>query len=138
MKYQYFVCSRWRNKNQVLELVKKLREKGKTVYCFLESPIVAHRINNDPDEDMKDFEKRDWKSDPYVKEVFDYDMKSLRESECLVMLLPAGNSAHVEAGAAYGMGKKCVLIGTPDKADSLYKIFSQAYPTIELFIESVK
>lgn len=137
MKYQYFVCSRWRNKIQVLELVKKLRKIGKTVYSFFESPVVSHRINNDPEEDMRDFEKRDWQNDPYVKEVFDHDMDGLKESDCLIMLLPAGSSAHIEAGAAYGMGKKCILIGTPEKADSLYKIFSDVYSTIDEFIDSI-
>ncbi len=137
IKYQYFIASRWRNRDKVLKLVQKLREKGKTVYSFFESSAVSHRINNDPKEYMKHFEKRDWQNDPYVKEVFNQDMEGLKESECLVMLLPAGNSAHIEAGIAYGMGKKCILVGIPDKAESLYKIFSEVYPTIDEFIDTL-
>lgn len=137
MKYQYFVCSRWRNKNQVLELVKKMRVKGKTVYSFFESPVSKHRINNDPEEDMINFEKRDFQNDPYIKEVFEVDLEGLKESEYLVMLLPVGNSAHIESGMAYGMGKKCILIGIPDKAESLYRIFSEVYPSIEDFLISL-
>lgn len=52
------------------------------------------------------------------------------------MLLPAGNSAHIEAGTAYGLGKTCILIGKPEKAESLYKIFPTVYPTIDNFIDS--
>jgi|SRR3989344_4134714 len=76
MKYQYFIASRWRNRDQVLDLAKKLRGKGKSVYCFLVAPQVVHRIKNDPDEDMKSFEKRNWQNDSYVKEVFKNDIEA--------------------------------------------------------------
>ena len=58
MKYQYFIASRWRNKDQVLELTEKLRGNGKSVYCFLEAPHAVHRIKNDSVEDMKNLEKK--------------------------------------------------------------------------------
>jgi len=53
------------------------------------------------------------------------------------MLLPAGKSAHIEAGIAYGMGKKCILIGEQKEAESLYLIFDKYYSTIDAFIESI-
>jgi hypothetical protein len=138
MKFQYFVASRWRNRDQVLELVKKLRNKGKTVYCFFESSIVANRINNNPEEEMKLFEKLDWQNDQFVKEVFKNDMEAEKKSEQFIMLLPAGKSVHIEAGVAYGLGKKCILIGEQREAESLYQIFSEYYPTIDDFITSLK
>lgn len=138
MKFQYFIASRWRNRDQVLELVKKLRAKGKTVYCFLEAPHAVHRVKNDPEEDMKQFETRNWQNDAYVKEVFHNDMEAEKESKTLIMLLPAGKSAHIEAGAAYGMGKKCILIGEQKEAESLYLIFDEYYPTIEAFIDNLQ
>src|SRR3989344_8419706 len=131
MKYQYFIASRWRNRDQVLELAKKLRKKGKSVYCFLEAPHAVHRLKNDPEEDMKNFETRDWQNDQYVKEVFKNDMEAEKESETLIMFLPAGKSAHIEAGAAYGMGKKCILIGEQKEAESNYLIFNELYPTAD-------
>jgi hypothetical protein len=137
MEYQYFVSSRWRNRDLVLELVEKLRKKGKTVYCFFEGPHAIDRTENDPEEDMQNFEKRNWWNDPYVKEVFDTDMTAEKNSETLILLLPAGKSAHIEAGAAFGMGKKCILIGEQKEAESLYLIFDQYYPTIDSFIESL-
>ncbi|KKR65373.1 MAG: hypothetical protein UU05_C0020G0010, partial [Candidatus Curtissbacteria bacterium GW2011_GWA1_40_47] len=36
MKYQYFIASRWRNRDKVLELVKGLRKRDKTVFSFFE------------------------------------------------------------------------------------------------------
>lgn len=137
MKYEYFVASRWRNRDNVLELVKKLRNKGKTVYSFFESSNVLRHINNDPEDYMRDFEKLDWEKDQYVKEIFINDMEAEKESHNFIMLLPAGKSAHIEAGVAYGLGRKCILIGEQKEAESLYRIFSECYPTIDDFITSL-
>lgn len=138
MKYDYFISSRWRNRDAVMELTEKLRAKGKTVYCFFEAPHSLHRLQADPEQDMQQFERRNWQDDPYVREVFVNDMKGERESDCLLLLLPAGKSAHIEAGAAYGMGKKCILIGEQHEAESLYLIFSEFYPDMDSFLASVR
>ena len=65
-------------------------------------------------------------------------MNALRGSEALVLLLPAGKSAHMEAGVAYGLGKRMILIGEQKEAESLYLIFDEYHPTIEAFIQSLK
>jgi len=136
-KYDFFVSGRWRNRDNVLDLTHKIREKGFKVYCFLEADHSAARLHNDPEEDMKKFEARDWRNDSYVKEVFHNDMEGQRKSDVFVMLLPAGKSCHIEAGAAYGMGKKCVLIGEQKEAESLYLIFDEMYPDVESFLEKI-
>ena len=43
----------------------------------------------------------------------------------------AGKSGHIEAGIAYGMGKKCYAIGEFDATDSLYNIFEQIFENEE-------
>lgn len=144
MKYQYFIASRWRNKETVLELTKKIREKGKTVYCFIEGDGTEYELKDaeqkhTPEEFMQKFENiPNWRKDPAVREIFDVDMNALKESETLILLLPSGKSAHVEAGVGYGMGKKCIVIGEQKETESLYFIFSEFYNTIDDFIESLK
>lgn len=144
MKYQYFIASRWRNKKTVLELTEKIRKKGKTVYCFIEGDGTDYELKDTeqrhtPEEFMKKFENiPDWINDPKVKEIFEVDMKALRDSETLILLLPAGKSAHLEAGAAYGMGKKCIVIGEQKETESLYLIFDEFYDTIDDFISSLR
>lgn len=143
MKYQYFIASRWRNRDTVLELTEKLREKGKSVYCFVEGDGTKYALKDaeqkhEPKEFMKKFESiPNWREDPSVREIFDVDMNALKDSESLILLLPAGKSAHLEAGAAYGMGKKCILVGEQQETESLYLIFDEAYPTIGDFIQSL-
>ena len=36
-------------------------------------------------------------------------------------------AAHIEAGVAYGMGKKCYAIGEYEATDSLYNIFEEIF-----------
>lgn len=36
-------------------------------------------------------------------------------SKNLLLVLPAGKAAHIEAGIAYGLGKKCYAIGDLSK-----------------------
>jgi hypothetical protein len=136
-RYDFFVSGRWRNKDNVLDLTYKIRSKGYKVYCFLEAKHSKERFHNDPEEDMKNFEKLDWHKDPYVKKVFRNDMEAEKHSKIFVMLLPAGKSCHVEAGAAYGMGKQCILIGEQKEAESLYLIFHEYYSSVEEFLNTI-
>jgi len=48
-----------------------------------------------------------------------------------LLVLPAGTSGHIEAGVAYGMGKKCFAFGKPEKTETLYQIFDEIFPNIE-------
>lgn len=134
MNYQYFIASRFRNKQAILDLTQKLRQKGKTVYCFVEE----YDNSETPEEYMEKFENiPNWREDASVKAMFEKDMQALKDSESLVLLLPAGKSAHVEAGAAYGMGKRCILIGEQKEAESLYLIFDEVYNSVDEFIGSL-
>ncbi len=143
MKYQYFIASRWRNKDLVLDLTQKIRNKGKIVYCFIEGDGNNYDLKDlkgekTPDEFMKQFESiPDWVNNPKVKDVFEVDMNALKDSETLILLLPSGKSAHMEAGVAYGLGKKCIVVGELKETESLYFIFSEFYNSIDDFISSI-
>ena len=136
--YDFFISSRWRNRDKVMDLVKKLRDKGYSVYCFMEEKHNPGTIDDDPEEVMAKFEAiEDWRNNPFVKRIFKRDLGGLRASACIVVLLPGGKSTHLEAGIGYGLGKKLILIGEQKETESLYLIFSQFYKTINDFIEKV-
>ena len=86
---------------------------------------------------MSDFEKLDWRNDQYVRKVFESDMDGEINSKVFVMLQPTGKSCHIEAGVAYGLGKRCILIGEQKEAESLYLIFSESYDTVNEFLETI-
>ena len=62
-------------------------------------------------------------------------MAAEREANAFLLVFPAGIAAHVEAGIAYGLGKKCYAIGKLEKTETLYNIFDKIFPDLESFLE---
>jgi hypothetical protein len=58
-------------------------------------------------------------------------MQAQRDSANFLLVLLAGISGHVEAGASYGIGKTCYAVGVPDKAETLYSIFDEIFPDVQ-------
>lgn len=58
-----------------------------------------------------------------VRKLFEQDLAELRASEHFVLVLPAGAAAHIEAGIAFGLGKRCWAVGPVDRSETLYRIF---------------
>lgn len=139
--YDYFIASRYRNKDSVLDVVQRVRATGKTIYCFIESAAsIAHvgSVDAEPEQAMKTFEAiPDFRNDSRVRAVFDMDMQALRDSTTVIVLLPAGKSSHIEASVAYGWGKDLILVGEQKEAESLYCIFDEVYSSIGAFIASL-
>ena len=134
----YTVISKYRNKNQCELLVKKLQDLGKTCFNFCEVPADPNNPDGNPEEQMDVFENvSDFYNDEYYQYVFKTDLDGLKNADIVIMLLPAGNSVHMEAGIAYGLGKRLILIGEPEKPESLYLIFKERYKTIEEFLQNI-
>ncbi len=140
MSYDYFIAARYRNKEQALELAKRIRSIDKSVYCFVESEASKEHVGSveaDGEAAMAEFESiENWRTDAAVREIFETDMAALRASDTVVVLLPVGNSGNVEAGVSYGLGKRTIAIGEQKEAESLYLIFEEIYPDIDSFIEA--
>lgn len=128
--YDFFIAGRTRNKEKILEICRLFDKLEIAYYCFLkneESHCQAGLdINQNPEELMKEFESMELKSKA-VQTIFNHDMEALRNSKNLLLVLPAGKSAHIEAGLAYGLGKKCYAIGEYEVTDSLYLIFEKIF-----------
>jgi len=143
MKYDYFVTGRWRNRDSVEEVMAKLRAAGHSVYCFIENAYEGDGIKYDisPGADIEKMMNatenlKDWQTNPTFKKIYETDMNALKQSKAAVVVFPIGFSAHMELGAAYGLGKKCYGIGLPEKAETLYLMFDAIYPHVEKFLEA--
>ncbi|OGI28660.1 MAG: hypothetical protein A2288_00765 [Candidatus Moranbacteria bacterium RIFOXYA12_FULL_44_15] len=135
----YTVLSKFRNKENCEYLVNELKKRGKTCYNFCSTPADPDNPDGHPEDQMKAFENvQNFFEDKHFKKVFKEDLDGLRNAEKVIMLLPAGNSVHIEAGIAYGLEKPLILIGKPEKPDSLYLIFKERYDTMEEFLKTVK
>ncbi|HEY8998975.1 MAG TPA: hypothetical protein VIM53_01515 [Candidatus Saccharimonadales bacterium] len=144
MKYDYIVVGRWRNRDNIAPFVAKLRGAGKSVYCFLDNEYDSDGItfSKDPHTDveamMATTEKMsDWQTNPTFRKIFENDMNGLRDSKKLVIVFPSGLAAHMELGAAYGMGKKCYAIGEPEKPETLYLMLDRLFPDTETFLKEL-
>jgi hypothetical protein len=137
MPYGYFIASRYRNRDAVVALAAALRDRGKRVYCFPESsPLVA--ADADPEAAMLRFEATAaWRSDTGIRVVFERNLAALRSSLNVILLLPAGKSAHMEAGIAFGLGKRLILIGEQREAETLYLVFDEVYSDTRAFLASL-
>ncbi|NTU98647.1 hypothetical protein HGA64_01400 [Candidatus Falkowbacteria bacterium] len=135
----YTVLSKFRNKELTDYLVSELNKRGKTCYNHAALPADPNNPDAHPEVQMQAFESnKDFFNDPYCIDVFHRDLDGLKNAEKVITLLPAGNSVHIEAGIAYGLGKPLILIGEPEKPDTLYQIFQERYKTIEEFLETIK
>lgn len=134
MRTDFFVAGRTRNIPQILEACKALDSISKTYYCFAKNE-ESHKkagldLYADPDQLAEDFDSRELSSES-VRTIFEDDLNGLKLSSSLLLVLPAGNSAHIEAGIAYGLGKPCYAIGSYEKTDSLYLIFDKIFADVE-------
>lgn len=142
-KYDFFIAGRWRNYSEVKKVLDAVRASGKTAYCFIENLYEGSEVEFKQDASIESvMQKLESlpKDDEFVKHIFENDMQAQRESEYFLLVLPAGISGHVEAGAAYAMGKKCFAVGVPEKTETLYSIFDNIFPdlsSIQIWLKSV-
>ena len=108
--YDFFIAGRWRNYKEVKKVLDEIRASGKTAYCFIENLYEGSKIEFKQDESIESIMQKLESlpsDDDFIKHIFDNDMQAEKESDNFLLVLPAGISGHVEAGVAYGLGKKC-------------------------------
>ena len=127
-KYEFFIAGRLRNKENILKICELFDKYNVSYYCFLknEDDWGYGNENQTAEEKQKEFESLGLKSDVVLK-LFNQDLEGEKSSKNLLLVLPAGKAAHIEAGIAYGLGKKCYAIGEYEATDTLYNIFEEIF-----------
>ena len=126
--YEFFIAGRSRNKENILKICDLFDKYKVSYYCFIKQQDNwgFGNYNQTPEERQQEFEKLNLKSE-IVLNIFKQDMEGEKNSKNLLLVLPAGKAAHIEAGVAYGLGKKCYAIGEYEATDSLYNIFENIF-----------
>lgn len=139
--YDFFIAGRTRNKEEIFRICDIFESLNISYYCFLKNDKSHKEAGLDnhknPEELMEEFETLSLKSKA-VQTIFKADIEAEKKSKNLLLVLPAGKSAHIEAGIAYGLGKKCYAIGKYDVTDSLYLIFDKIFADEKELIEFLK
>jgi hypothetical protein len=134
---RFFIASPWRNKDTVKSLMEALTARGHTAYSFLSNDANFVAGASAIEKSEKDFPSSiaAWENNPAIKQIFESDMQALKESDAVILLEPSGRSSLAEAGIAYGMGKKIVLVGLVEHPEVvLYCICGSRYPNAEAFL----
>lgn len=133
-----YLASSWRNTFQA-EVLSLLRRAGHEVYDFknpapdntgfgwrqtIDRPITT---GTDLLEAL---------AHPRACEGFGFDFNAMKWAEACVLLLPCGNSAHLEAGWFAGQGKP-VAVYCPElrEPELMYKCFDDVNGTTPLFVD---
>ena len=130
----FFVAGRWRNFKEVKKVLDTVRASGETAYCFIENLYEGQKVEFKQDDKIESIMQKLEAlahDDVFIRQVFDNDIPAEKKSKYFLLVLPAGISCHIEAGAAYGMGKKCFAAGVPDKTETLYQIFDNIFPDLK-------
>jgi hypothetical protein len=115
----FFIAGSWRNRRAVLNVVVALEGTGASFYSFLraayDQDASAFAVPGGADDAQLD--------EPGIRKLFEQDLAELRDAEQFVLVLPAGAAAHIEAGIAYALGKRCYAVGPVDRSETLYRVF---------------
>lgn len=141
-KYEFFIAGRARNKENILKICNLFDKYNISYYCFLknEKDWGYGNPNQTPEENQKEFESLGLKSN-VVLNLFNSDLNGEKLSKNFLLVLPAGKAAHIEAGIAYGLGKKSYAIGEYETTDTLYNIFETIFANeneLENFLKTYK
>jgi hypothetical protein len=135
---KFFIAAPWRYKEIVKGLCEELAQQGYEVYSFLQSG--SNRMSGESIiSELKTFSDsmRNWQQNPEIKRIFDTELEGIKNSDALILLEPAGHSSLIEAGIAFGLGKKVIIIGHIEKPEVFYFISEAFYASIDEFLNDL-
>lgn len=142
---QIYLASSWRNALQPIVL-RELRNAGHQVYDFCHP---ADGDNGFSWREIDDYNWHNWTNEqfrtalehPAAKRGFDYDLEALLCADTIVLLLPAGNDAHLEAGhGGVGTDKDLFVVSLGDnkiQPGLMYKTANKICLSMEELIDAV-
>ena len=125
---RFFIAGRARNRDYILHICRLFDDLHIPRYCFLENDASYQAAGLDgADPKLAETVETLDLHHPSVRALFEHDLRAERDAENFLLVLPAGKSAHIEAGIAYGLGKRCYAVGPYDTTDTLYHIFEKIF-----------
>jgi hypothetical protein len=106
-----YVASSIKNEKEVLELGKVLRDNGHEVDLFCEERPGRKVFRESDIKNIDSYDAKEFLKLPEVKKGFREDKKWIDWSDCCILLLPAGRSAHLELGYSVGKEKYGFIYG---------------------------
>ncbi len=133
-----YVASSWRNE-YFDTVVKALEGVGHTVYNFRNPEHAFDWADLDPNWENWEFSDYvKYRKDDRAVDGFLNDTKALRECDALVLVLPCGNSSHLELGFAVGQKKRTFVLWAEDtRPDLMYGMCTAICETLPVLIGAI-
>ena len=123
-----YIASSWRLEKGLLQLAKSLRSHHHEVDCFCDpssgryvfhwSEFSGPGVTKEEAERLRfKYDAKSFIDDHRVQRAFDEDKAWLDWAEGVVLVVPSGRSAHLEAGYAVGQGKPIWVWGLFPKGE---------------------
>lgn len=106
-----YIATSWKNADVALVMADLLRLDGHLVDCFCDEKSGRFVFDYREIDDCENLDAISFLEDARSQKAFEEDKKWLDWAEIVLMILPCGNSAHLEAGYARGCGKKVYIFG---------------------------
>lgn len=104
-----YLASSWKNAAQIKDLALYLRECGHEVDAFCDTSTGRYVFSFDKLPKIENMNPMTVLEQEPVQKAFAEDKGWIDGADAVVMILPCGKSAHLEAGYAKGSGKKLVV-----------------------------
>jgi len=104
-----YLASSWKMSNMVLFWADTLRKYGHTVDAFCDDSQGRYAFHFSEIGDPSKLDAMNFLQDKRSKRAFLEDKKWLDWAEACLLILPAGKSAHMEAGYVKGQNKSLVI-----------------------------
>jgi hypothetical protein len=104
-----YLASSWKNVVEVRQLAARLRDAGHTVDDFTDDSRGRYVFHYSELGGLEELDAISFLQHDQARRAFIEDKKMIDWADAIVLLLPAGRSAHLEAGYAKGTGKQLVI-----------------------------
>lgn len=110
-----YLASSWKMRDRLLSLASLLRLEGHEVDLFCDDSTGRYTFHwskfVEREEDLLQYDAKSFIGDERVIRAFIEDKRWIDWAEGVVLVLPSGRSAHLEAGYAVGSGKHLWIFG---------------------------
>ena len=106
-----YIASSWKNCQKCLDLSGQLRDWGHEVDCFCDASMGRYVFDYRDIGPIEEMDTIAFLDNPQSQAAFQEDQRWLNWCDAVVMVLPCGKSAHLEAGYAKGQNKFLVIYG---------------------------
>jgi len=104
-----YMASSWKNANDVEVIAQVLREHSHEVDCFTDESTGRYVFHYSQIDSFENLDAMNFMYDERSQKAFKEDKKWIDWADGVLLYLPAGKSAHLEAGYAVGKGKFLII-----------------------------